>query len=542
MFSGVHYVTVDYMVYIQDGWITFAYWKPQFVINEKIEKRSKSSGSKENGNEIKPPRKTARLNVSFGNFQLHYFNSWKLDETLENLRKATRVTSQTMDGNETSRFNFSRNCVNSFINYVSKKFKRQENNGSATDYSEHDITEDLMQLFSVVNIRIQKGRIFAGNSTLPSIASIRISNAKMELVTEMSQSKVDEYCIILRGEMSKLEINFIPNKGIQPLDYKGFPIDKKSERLLVFRAASCDFEYIQDVPSIISFDRRFVQRSDTCDFVLNEKEPQWSLVLNCNKQTTINYGPYFDRQREELYKYFFPPTYMVLEPCPEPTLNERRQTSKFDFTINFRDSNTELNVIFGTMTNTSPLPDDLMNDPVNQKLLNDEMGKDRKLTLRCKAPSSIVCSFPWLTRNYGYKTTVLCDFNNVHCVTNLSFKHFLNGENMKLDININYPLRWNEMQVWNMDINLIKTNVYFTFFHKIFFQDLINDWSGRYMADIRTFAPYIYDIKLRGDDMEIILPWNQHNWIDVNILENNSNDLVFLICLEANNFCIILFC
>ena len=31
MFRGVHYVTVDYMVYIQDGWITFAYWKPQFV-------------------------------------------------------------------------------------------------------------------------------------------------------------------------------------------------------------------------------------------------------------------------------------------------------------------------------------------------------------------------------------------------------------------------------------------------------------------------------------------------------------------------------
>ncbi len=31
MFRGVHYVTVDYMVYVQDGWITFSYWKPQFV-------------------------------------------------------------------------------------------------------------------------------------------------------------------------------------------------------------------------------------------------------------------------------------------------------------------------------------------------------------------------------------------------------------------------------------------------------------------------------------------------------------------------------
>ena len=35
MFSGVHYATVDYMVYIQDGWITFAYWKPQFVKDTK---------------------------------------------------------------------------------------------------------------------------------------------------------------------------------------------------------------------------------------------------------------------------------------------------------------------------------------------------------------------------------------------------------------------------------------------------------------------------------------------------------------------------
>lgn len=31
MFRGVHYVTVDYMTYIQDGWISFAYWKPQYL-------------------------------------------------------------------------------------------------------------------------------------------------------------------------------------------------------------------------------------------------------------------------------------------------------------------------------------------------------------------------------------------------------------------------------------------------------------------------------------------------------------------------------
>lgn len=262
-----------------------------------------------------------------------------------------------------------------------------------------------------------------------------------------------------------------------------------------------------------------MQRSETCDFVLNEKEPQWSLVLNCNKQTTLNYGPYFDRQREALWNFFFPPTYVVLEPCPEPTLNERRQISKFDMTINLNDPNTEINILFAALTDTSPssLPNEI-----------DEPARERKLTLRCKSPSTVVCSFPWLTKQYGYKTSIVCDFNNVHSLTNLSFRHFLSGESIRLDLNINYPLRWNELQVWNVDLTLSKSSVFFVFFHKVFFQDLINDWSSRYMADIRTFAPYIYDIKLRANDLEFILPCGQHNWIDVCVLENNSKWIVGL--------------
>ena len=53
--------------------------------------------------------------------------------------------------------------------------------------------------------------------TLPSMFSVKLSNAKMELVTEKSQSKLDEYCFILRGELNKLEFYLIPNKKF-PLD------------------------------------------------------------------------------------------------------------------------------------------------------------------------------------------------------------------------------------------------------------------------------------------------------------------------------------
>jgi hypothetical protein len=43
MFRGVHYVTIDYMVYVQDGWITFSYWKPQFVKESSKETQHDSS-------------------------------------------------------------------------------------------------------------------------------------------------------------------------------------------------------------------------------------------------------------------------------------------------------------------------------------------------------------------------------------------------------------------------------------------------------------------------------------------------------------------
>jgi hypothetical protein len=191
--------------------------------------------------------------------------------------------------------------------------------------------------------------------------TMRFSNAKLEFVTEKSQSKVDDYCFILRGDLNKLEMSLIPNKK-HPLSLsdpfhageKGSSKLLDSSRVLILRCVACDFEYVQDVPSILTFDRRYLQKTETGELIENEKEPQWSLALNCNKHTVLNYGPWYDRQREYLWKYFFPATYEELEPHPEPTLNERRQTSKFDFVVKFNDPNTELNVLFGSNTCYDP--------------------------------------------------------------------------------------------------------------------------------------------------------------------------------------------
>ena len=142
--------------------------------------------------------------------------------------------------------------------------------------------------------------------------------------------------------------------------------------------------------------------------------------------------------------------------------------------------------------------------------------------MKCRAGSLLECSIPWLTKQYGYNSSIRGTFHQVQAHTNMPFKEFLTAEKLVLDIQINYPLVWNDMQTWNVDIELTRASVFFVFYHKIFFQNMINDWSSRNMADIRFFVPYVYKFNLRVTDLEVILPCNQYNWIDVHRLDNNG--------------------
>jgi hypothetical protein len=544
MFRGVHYVTVDYMVFIQDGWINFQYWKPQFVSEKKKSSDKSQNDFKEN---VTKPKRTARLNIYLCNFQLHYYNSWKSDAANKN---SSTQSQDLLNGSKKIRSNsFFRNISsNSLFNYLNRNnsnsnsntnFANVNVNNSKNNYAkinpnsntDYDFTEDLMQLFSVVNIRIEKGRVFAGNSTLPSTLSMKWSNAKMELVTEKSQSKIDEYCFILSGDINKLEISFIPNKKFSSDIYNK---EKKIEnRVVFFRCISCDFKYVQDVPSVLTFDRRILLKTETGELIQNDKEPEWSLLINCNKHTQLNYGPWFDRQREVLWKFFFPATYEKLEPHPEPTLNERRQTSKFDFKIVFKDPNTELNINFLSKT----LDESCLGNPHFMNDIQKHVSlTERKITIKTMSESFFNCSIPWLTRQHGYKTQIVGCLNSVQSTTSLSFKELFNSQRVNFNVDINYPLVWNDMQEWNINIELFKSSIYLIFYDKYFFQDLINDWSSQSMADLRHFVPYVYNFDLKANDIELILPCNQYNWIDTVVLENNGEFyLIFKILFDFSS-------
>ena len=237
MFRGFHYVTMDYMLYVQDGWITFAYWKPQFVY-EKVKASQMKNAKGEainlpNSNvtsaaadsiDSNPPKKekktikfhvmkrTARLNVCLCNFQLHYYNSWKLPEKQNN--KEQPAATEAKPANNSLKSNFLHS--NSIVNFISSNFNlaslnlissqnhndknnnisSSNNNGNITNGNVEDdpnvaataastsanatatvnasasstnYTEDLMQLFSVVNFKFQKVTAIKNSSSSKSL-------------------------------------------------------------------------------------------------------------------------------------------------------------------------------------------------------------------------------------------------------------------------------------------------------------------------------------------------------------------------------------
>ena len=59
----------------------------------------------------------------------------------------------------------------------------------------------------------------------------------------------------------------------------------------------------------------------------------------------FSYGPWADRQRELLYKFFFPPDYQTMNATPEPKAGEKRVASMFQVRLSTQHVST-LDVLF----------------------------------------------------------------------------------------------------------------------------------------------------------------------------------------------------
>ena len=78
----------------------------------------------------------------------------------------------------------------------------------------------------------------------------------------------------------------------------------------------------------------------------SDQKPYWGVNIKCGRGTNLSYGPWADRQRDHLYKFFFPSDYQIQNPTELPKSGQLRTVHKFDFKLSMQEGIETLDLLF----------------------------------------------------------------------------------------------------------------------------------------------------------------------------------------------------
>ena len=126
--------------------------------------------------------------------------------------------------------------------------------------------------------------------------------------------------------------------------------------------------------------------------------PEWGVDIKCGKGTNFSYGPWADRQRELLYKFFFPPDYHDMEASPDPRPGDVRQPAVFRIRLSTQDDNTGVDLLFSKNKETKAVH------------LNFDKGTNFEIKV------------PWVIGKSGYTTSIIGTLMELESTTSLDYR------------------------------------------------------------------------------------------------------------------------
>ena len=232
--------------------------------------------------------------------------------------------------------------------------------------------------------------------------------------------------------------------------------------------------------------------------------PTWGLDIQCGRGTDFSYGPWADRQREHLYKFFFPSDLQPMAVTEPPRPGELRVAKKFDIRLNTLNDAT-IDILFSKQKET------------------------RAIHMNISQGSFFDMSVPWVVESEaGYTSRLNGTLMNPEATTSLAYRDFIQCETLEFQLDMFYPQFWNDYQEWLFTFTVSKATVNFIFAHKWFFQDMVEDWASRSAPDLLSFVPYTWKFKFIFKEFELLTAANEYNWIDTS--SNNPENAHLAIC------------
>uniref|UniRef100_A0A1I8N1J1 Bridge-like lipid transfer protein family member 1 C-terminal domain-containing protein n=1 Tax=Musca domestica TaxID=7370 RepID=A0A1I8N1J1_MUSDO len=475
MFRDFVYITFDYSVRVQDGYFIFRWWR-SYVPKDVSEDLSHSD---------------TRLSVQLNGFELHIYNRSQLYDELERtfgLKPSVLIPTDSLSTEE--RIKLKEHTMNM---ENARQSKRQ-----SVKHSEAMKATTWRDLIPVIKIDICSGRFVFGNRLTPTTLSISMEEAHCTYSTKPAVCRLDHFMHFVKANVENAKVMFAPSPkytGLvdEPPRYMG-------EGFVVMMSNQMDLYFYMDEPGVVPEEPVHITlaNGDTVEPSL----PVLGINIKCLKGTDFSYGPWADRQRDHLFKFFYPPDWKEMQVTPMPKPGELRSYQSFDVTLCVLNEAT-IDILFSKEKETNAM----------------------HITV---GPASYVeVTIPWVTHPEGYTSKIQGQLFHVEATTSLQYRSLAEFESLEYKVRIHYPTKWNAPQDWSISLAGCKATAYIVYKHKCFFQDLIEDWASKARPDILSFVPYTCKFNILLNEFEILTLCNEYNWIDCSSANQENNHLAF---------------
>ncbi|TFK44762.1 hypothetical protein BDQ12DRAFT_730786 [Crucibulum laeve] len=245
---------------------------------------------------------------------------------------------------------------------------------------------------------------------------------------------------------------------------------------------------------------------ETIDIGNGDVAPEWGIEMIV-RGGLLRYGPWADRQRAELQKAFFPPTYQNAEITPQLSPGDKRVWTALYVFIELRDETT-LHIPFREASKDWQW-DGLVKIPSRPR---KREGASINMTVSDR--SSIKYIMPMVANSEGYESTLEAHLDTIAITSSLNDMRLVSAESCRVQCELPSPIKWNGERTWNIAVSLRQPILFLLRDHINMFTDLGKDWASGPPTEWQRFVPTIYAVKMELHHFEMSLYANDQNIID----------------------------
>ncbi|GLG98167.1 Uncharacterized protein GBIM_04767, partial [Gryllus bimaculatus] len=372
MFRDIVYITNDYSVRVQDGWLIFRWWR-SYVPKDVTEDLSHSD---------------TRLSLLLNGFELHIYNRCAVYGELERLFGLDpQLFPKDEDDNSSDQ---RRDCNNRGSGDRESLSATRREPGRTMPRQAAALGHSWRDLIPVIKIDVCTGRVVFGNRLVPTTLSINVEEAHFVYSTKPSASRLDPFMHFVKCRAENFKVILAPS-----LQYTGMlddPPRYMGEGFVVLSSNNVELYYYMDEPGLVPEEPEMLQLAN--GDIVESAPPIWGIDIKCGKGTDFSYGPWADRQREHLFKFFFPNNYQPLQVTKPLQPGEKRQAQSFDIRLSTLNEAT-IDILFSK------------NKETNAVHINIGPGSYLEVTM------------PWVVTSTGYTTKITGQLLHLEATTSL---------------------------------------------------------------------------------------------------------------------------